>query len=691
MNVSIATFKNIVKEFGRLAKYPSGGEIIIKTNYDARYNVIYTVEYSSLAFDKAHKLHSFVKSKPADLRRLKLPANSQVVLTTDIEQLTLRDIDTHHTKEFKTLKLIPEDIATDYRPKIIRHSPAEIVEGNYTYRIATGVDTEGLKSQAVCIVARNDEAIYDYLDKGFYAMCLKEAKTDPQWIVSNMYDINTAYVFLMCKLQPKLTEMLQNGCFINSNDAEMLRLRMFKKLAPSVKETYTRTATAIESDYRKNTTMLVVGKLMAGDVEKTTINNITLTKTTATYERISIEADDLLDVLCSKLNFNGEFDIYTISETYAAHIERKLIPSDKEEAQPADEAVNNVNEEDEAAATKSELPTFKINGIDITAAISTTRQRYINNVRINKGEIAQAIHRASCHHNAAEYKLFLKSISKMSIKWHDVIANGIQVKIHSPMSRDEYSSGTPSPKAPAIKFLIDKQEGCVKIKVSETRAVKVALGRLIRRIDTANKKTDDRNFHTRPGLGHYGRWGRRNAEWCAEQLVDILIDCCTFKLKVVQEDKTVKEVETTLITKEDIVSLLSIAQEGKRLALERSRKFLESAVNLTKAEIVEFMGRKAYKVQGSLRTYAVVIENAKVYDYDTKQYRCIVNDQHYAGAGYDDIAARLLALKNDSMMQEQIRTLNGSAQPFAENAHNYTPERSVEDKVASLVATKFKE
>jgi hypothetical protein len=85
-----------------------------------------------------------------------------------------------------------------------------------------------------------------------------------------------------------------------------------------------------------------------------------------------------------------------------------------------------------------------------------------------------------------------------------------------------------------------------------------------------------------------------------------------------------------------------------------------------------------------------VVSNAKVYDYETKQYRCIVNDRHYKGAGYDDIASRLLALKNDSVMQDQIGTLRGMAQPNAENVHNdYRPERDVEEVLTPLVDKVF--
>jgi hypothetical protein len=128
-----------------------------------------------------------------------------------------------------------------------------------------------------------------------------------------------------------------------------------------------------------------------------------------------------------------------------------------------------------------------------------------------------------------------------------------------------------------------------------------------------------------------------------------------------------------------------MVKDKKKAAIERSKIFMDTAVKMTKAEKIDFMGKAAYKVQGALRTYAIVIENAKVYDFETKQYRCIVNNHHYDGAGYDDVATRLLALKNDSVMQSSISTLRGEAQPQYENAHAHQPERDSEFKIAEIV------
>jgi hypothetical protein len=250
------------------------------------------------------------------------------------------------------------------------------------------------------------------------------------------------------------------------------------------------------------------------------------------------------------------------------------------------------------------------------------------------------------------------------------------VKIHSTITRKEYDAEEPGLDAPALKFVIDKADKCIKIVVDKERTVRVSLGKIVSKVTTLNKKTDG---GWRRAKAWQDPFGYRTYEWCQSELVKILVDASTFKTTSVDAEGKTVENTSVLLTKEDIVKLLGVANEAKKAAIERSKQFLDTAVKLTKAEKVEFMGEPAYKVQGSLRTYAVIIKNAKVYDFETKQYRCIVNDRHYAGAGYDDIAARLLALKNDSVMQDNIRTLKGAAQPMAENAHNdYRAERDGE-------------
>jgi len=604
----------------------------------------------------------------------------------------LVDINPNHTKSFKTLKLTPCKTPSSYQPKLIEDTPLEITEGDYTYRFITAKKPGYVGNYIISIICRNDDKMYDYLDKGFYVHTVEQKvgfKKTYRHIVANEYDVNVAHIFAMCTVDPKLADMLQHGCFINVHTAEITRLRMAKKMndGGKKKESFpTHIHDAIEEDYRQNSTLQVVGKLVAGEIEKTTINNIVFTKSSALYDQISIEAEDLLDVLYKELNFNGEFDIYSITAIYAAHMEKSLNKRSPE-TEATKDAEDTLEEEVQAAGADSlVLPEVKINGIPINATLTDTFQRRINKVRINKDELAKAISRASCYHNADDYKLFLKSISRMSIKYHDIISNGLPVKIHSTISREEYHKAEPTESAPALKLCIDPVDKYFKLQVDKDRMVRVNLGRLIKKVETLNRKTNNKSYlETVPGY-FYKRSSVRNYNWCAQELVAVLIDCCTFQKTQKKEDGTDETVPDVLISNEDILKLMDMANEQKRKILERSKEFLATAVKLTDAKLIEFLGECAYHVKGTLREYAVVIKNAKVYDYATKQYRCIVNDRHYAGAGYDDIAARLLALKNDSTTQAHINTLKGAAQPGAENVHNdYVPERDVTDGLVEVI------
>ena len=700
MNISFNSFKKINKEFSQLSKLVKTAEIELKYTYDSKYQPIHYTLYNACVFTSVAKMFAFAKVKNIRVHYTKVVGNATAVWWDDVQLghkdyiYTLDEITNATPQLVNTLKLVPETIAPSYRPKVIRNAPVETTEGNYTYRFVTSygvkVDNYYTIGHSISIIARNDEPLYDYLDKGFYIKTVEYEKKNLEkaytHVVANEYDLNVAHIFMMCEMQPSLTEMLRDGCFINVYEAELLRLKMHKKMMNPYKADYARASKTIEEDYKRNTTLLVVGKLMSGDVEKTVINNITLTKTSATYDQVSIEAADLLAVLYKKLNFNSEFDIYTITEAYSKHIEEELTKEREGMAVTAkkvEEEVVAVNlnehdaqleaEEEEVPATLKELATFKINGIEITPSVSNTYQRYLNKVRINKEEIGKAIHRASCHRTQNDYKLFLKSICRMSIKWHDIIANGLPVKIHSTITGSEYKNEEAGVNAPTLKFIIDKLEKCIKIQVDKERSVKISLSKLVKKVATLNKKTDsayirNRNWQT---VHTY-----RTFDWCQHELIKVLIEASTFTVKGVDAEGKPVETKTVLMTKDDIVKLLEVANEAKKAAIERSKEFLNTAVKLTKAEIIDFMGEHAYKIEGSLRTYAVVIKNVKVYDYETKQYRCIVNDRHYAGAGYDDIAARLLALKNDSVMQDRIGTLRGAAQPGAENVHNdYNPDR----------------
>jgi hypothetical protein len=683
MELSIKKFKSYINLFNKLKAFPAEGAVEFESDWQKvnhgkpfPYDNAYTMKIHKLKFKTLQAAWSYSKVAQINTNGLELgnlfanKNNSGTPGHKFYDSLKYGESEKKGTakkinkangpelaKRFKTMRFIPKDMPDTIRtPYVIQNSPLEVMEGNHTYRIVTTAHT----NNKILVIGRDDDAIYDYLDKGFFILGFSNTslsgKEERYIVITNELDIHTMHIYLLASLHPKLCTMLKNNSFVHSTEAQMMRLKMEKKLPPKLRGKYDELRGFIEKDYQNNTSLLVINKLKAGEIEKASINNIMLTKKSAVYENISIEGDNLLDVLYEKLNFGGEFDIYTIIETYTN----------------AFEDIVDAQEVNDATYT---FPLVKINGFDVQVTKNKHGARKINGKRINAVEVQQVMYRASCHHNLDEYNLFVRRISKMSIRWHDAIANGLPVKMHSLITREEYDSPEASSAAPPVKFWIDPAAKCIKIRVEGDDGGKVSLGKLITRIDTINKKTND-------------RWSNkasktRNWRWAREELARAIRDCCTFTTVTKNEDGTENSITTTTVTSDDIKKIIDVADQAKKQAVERSKNFLDSAVKVTGAEMIEFLGKKAYKVKGSLRTYAIVVENAKVYDFESKQYRCIVNDNHFRGAGYDDIAARLYVLKNDSVMQGKIGTLKGEAQPQYENTHNdYQPDR---DDVADII------
>ena len=675
MELSIKKFKSFVNSFNKIKKYVKEGTVDFDTDYSKvqhgkpfPYDNAYTLKLKNLHFKNVGGAYLMAKEQKISTSGLKIDSlyNSRFTAGSPgkafheasdwqhaVKRGTAKPINTEAAdiaKVHKSMRFIPKTVPKDVRmPYILQHSPIEVLEGNHTYRIITSA----VSSPSIITIGRDDSPSYDYMDKGFFLMAVNEVspagKSTRHLVLTNELDIHTMHIYVLVQLQPNLCKQLKNGCFVHSSDAQMTRLKMEKKLQPKHKKRYDEIRAFVETDYQSNTSLLVINKIKNGEIEKASINEISISKKAAKYENISIEADDLLDVLYDKLNFGGEFDIYGIIETYTDAFQAKV---------------------DEVKKDAKDFPNIKINGFDIGVSISTSGVRRVNGKRINKNELKQVIYRASCHHSLEEYNLFVARISKMSIRWHDAISNGIPVKIHSGMNHEELNNSAPSSDAPSVKFWIDPEAKCIKIRTEDKDGGKVRIGKLIDKIDYINRKTN-------------GRWSStgqtsRDWRWARKELANAIRDCCTFTKTTKKEDGTEETFTWTTVTKEDITKIIEVADEMKKKAIIRSKEFLESAVKTTGAELIEFLGKKAYKVKGTLREYAIVVETAKVYDYNTKQYRCIVNANHFRGAGYDDIAARLYVLKNDSVMQDKIGTLAGQAQPQYENAHNdYQPERDV--------------
>lgn len=383
MNFNLTTFKKLTKEFSEAAKHVKSADVSLEVN--RRYNNVwgtltptaipeeeYLLYLSKLGFKNIDAMYRYCKHMPIPVDSLNCLTSADFVskLPKGFSERHLRQIHSEDVREFKSLKLIPNNTPIENRPDLINFAPTETTVGNYTYRFLTNAKNNW-NANEIAVIGRNDEPLYDYLDKGFYLMQLtlvKGTTKTKRAIVSDAYDVNTAHVFAMCSICPNLADMLRQGHFISSYDAEMLRLKMLKKMPEGKKKDYLKVAASIDVDYHNNTTLIVVGKLLAGDVEKTTINNITFTKNSATYENVSIEAEGLLNLIYSSasFNFNSEFDIYTIVDLYGKHIRSTLVNDDVPQEAKAEEGLildehvaeleNPIDEEDEDNTKRRRSP-----------------------------------------------------------------------------------------------------------------------------------------------------------------------------------------------------------------------------------------------------------------------------------------------------------------------------------------------
>jgi hypothetical protein len=674
MRLNISEFAALSKTVNNVRKLVKNATVTIDYNW-VNGETKYYSKFSDLSFSSIDKAWEYLKIPNDQTSYIELgglvmgtanPDHNSVAVEALSASPVIDAVVTHQNK----LRFVPVSTPTDVRPQIIATPPPEFLEAGHTYRILSRTSVTTSK-HIICTIAREDEPIYNYLDQYFFVHFVGKKSGDKpvRTVVSDQYDIHTAHIFCMLTLQPTLTELLRDECFIDSHTADILRLKMLKKLDTEAKERYASYSQLIDADYQKNTTLIAVNKLVSGEIEKTSLNNIVFTKDSASYENnVTVKYDGLMRMLSSSMNFNNEYDIYAVIQLLATQLQEKV-----NDAVIIDEEGVYRNIDEEGAYSEK----LEINGIPISVSKHGSGERKINGIRINTDELAQVISRASCYRDADNYRKFVKSISKLSIQWHDIIANGLGMKIHSTITQEEYNTAAASKSAPVLRFVITKDRG-ICLKVDENRLVKVKMRKLISKIRTLNKQTN--NVYNRRA------WPlvTRSYRWCAQEVVKALIECTTFE-EIVKHPETGQEQTQSVchITKEDVAKLLETANAAKLEAIAKSREFMQMAVRLSKAEEIDFQGKKAYKVKGSLRTYAVVIDTAKVYDFDTKQYRCIVNDKHYAGAGYDDIAARLLALKNDSMMQTAITTLKGHANPAAEHVHDNQPGH-IPDREASV-------
>lgn len=530
-------------------------------------------------------------------------------------------------------------------PVLISEAPAEDVEDGITYRY---IGTKDLCHMCV----PHDNPLYVYLDRGFVYAKINNLREKDRIIITNELTAETYLVMLACFLNPAFTKQLENECFINFNKAKLYRIKFEKDLPPQAKVTYDRIKTVVLTDYEKSVNSNMLVKVIKGELPTATFNQIKINKDTANYEGIYITSPGLMDYLYERMIFDDRTDIYNIIGSFInfkiAELESHTFPT------PA------AGEEDKEQTVEK---AFVINGINISLKRTTANtRRTVNGLAINIEELEEVCYRASCFKNQETFDKFVKSVHNMSLKWHDAIGSGLPVKIHDGLTALEYKSSEAPMSCPRIRFMKDDKDIYLITGEGETDRVRVKLNQVIKKIATLNKRTNNKYS---VGQGY----APRNAAWARRQLINILKEACTFEVKtpILDDDgkhvtnpegkKTYNITKNCLLTDQKAEFIGKMAQTYYEKAVQRSKLFLENAVKQTNAKGIEFNGEECWYVEGQMHKYAVSKKTNTVFNFTTGKSICIVEPGHRVEIGFDATAARLMALKHDSVVVKEVGTL----------------------------------
>ena len=516
----------------------------------------------------------------------------------------------------------------------LHKAPTEQTIGDRTYRSFAWEDGGSL-----AFVAHDQHTTYNFLDAGHIVVFLEGQKHDDSYImVTNQLSLDTNYIIVMFSLYPQMFKtFLTEGIFLNYRDARTMALKLERQLPERFKEQYNQFKDTVYKHYEKNSSGLIVTKFQRGEIAEMEYAGIKFTKNSATYANLSIEADNLSEIVFAKMDINSEVnDIYTVVQIYCEHIV---------------EAINGLPTNDEGTAFK-EAKTFNlsINGIPIAVTVSdkNTRRR-INNVLVNNAEVIRVIQRATCYDNAELYNAFVKQVGELTLEARDILANGLPVKVGKLSYKD---SQDPS-KFPKLYFQKDK-EGHFYLFLDREKKEKVEIKRFIgfiREVNTISGKANG-------GRGYdNGSYVYRDTEWVRRRLKELVDEFTTVDKKTKNADGTVSVEKIHNTTETQRENLIEESLLERTEAEKRSLQLLKDVIQKTGAEEMTLKGQVGYKVKGNLRNYFIEKGTNRVYNADNGAYVCIVNGRHEIGVGYDALVARLLALKNDSVVARHIHTL----------------------------------
>ena len=233
---------------------------------------------------------------------------------------------------------------------------------------------------------------------------------------------------------------------------------------------------------------------------------------------------------------------------------------------------------------------------------------YINDIRINKGEVGEVLKRAICYNKLKDYNALLLEISKCSIKIHNAISNGILINYALHWSE----------KIP-LKLNLER----------EKNRNFLVLGK---------EKVGIKNINGIFNLGVNGN-NQRNLAYIKEVLL-----------------------KYSYINENQIVPLLKDGIKGYKDAIKKSEELLKDAItqlNIKEEKVeIDNYEREGYIVQGKKSKYFVT-KDLKIYSYPEKRYICVIDRGRVDSLVQNDkLVSRFYALANDNLVIDRVHTLN---------------------------------
>ena len=247
---------------------------------------------------------------------------------------------------------------------------------------------------------------------------------------------------------------------------------------------------------------------------------------------------------------------------------------------------------------------------------------YVNDKRINQNDVIDVMMRALCFDTTEHYNQFLTDVSKVSLKYHTGLSNGLIIlfqKGFDTVSRRR--TGGVMDDSYIMRLQMKRKSNAYYI-VYEDKEFKIKNSN--RMLNLTNKK-------------------HRGALLSFEEVWTVINDCLP----------DASEVDKMAIIKEGL-------KEHKK-AEERAEKLFQKTLKNLKVKegsmtIEGKQEMKGYIVPGKMRKYFLTKE-LKVFDYKTKKYFCIVDTQYSKRVKKDQLVNRMLALANDQHLVKAIYTL----------------------------------